>query len=529
MTVHRHKIIFGGGVRAGLFAGTLLALFLLVPAAARSQLLSSDDLVQTPAGLIPSSCITEVPNGAVIGPDGVVSLADEVVGTSNTCSAAAFFASQPEALSGPGTSGWATGVYFDAGSTVQYQAVTAHWVVPPLPPDAGAVPSYSACVYLWLGMQIPSGASQGLIQPVIGVNCHNDVFTPTPNQWYMDVAYLGTFPDGGYGFFNPAPKKVYPGDEIYGNIYPTPSTGNDFYEVYVADLTSGHQGSVYENAWTPASSWSVVLPAILEVAPGGTSYCAELPSSEIADFFDISVQAQKGGASWGTDVTITDGGVLIPTLAFYSAGPVTPYCYYTADAWYGLYSGTNWGGYDVSLGWNPDPPGGAYVWAPPAGTSVAGYAAADGGYNRAAPGCFAGEELWNRDATCYYAAGQGSAACSGGQNDYWDCITGSCSGGVCATQAACTACGTNSDCYSASFECWQPTQVCLVRPGYTCNSNSNCMSGNCVGTNPGICATSTAGQGCQQNSDCATGLTCDNRGSTNQQVLPGPFTSWTCH
>jgi hypothetical protein len=478
------------------------------------QASGQEAMVQTPSGLFPASCVTEVPNGATIGYGGVVTVDGGVVAQLQDCDDQG---SEVQPLTS--APGWAAWVYFDAGTVSganhgQYTGIDTTWSVPSVPST-----NSNQCSGLWTGItyDLASDAGKGLLQPLIAVDCYPYVdggLTPTASQWYAMDYYLGLVPGlSGRQIVYTQPFAVSQSDTI--NAYVIPNSvyydGALTYYLYTLEIYDESTSKGTEMVqYTGNPYFTAAWPAVFEVH--GVSSCDLNPSSDITYFRDIAVYEQESGEPFNYYTDVTSSGTWWPMAVtpepWYVASPD---CNYDANAWYGDYYYGNAGRYVASLQWSSvnSPLTASCV---PAFTSVDGYQELSG--TTPGPNCCSGEELWNQNSTCYTQAG-------GSCTEPWYCMSYDCAHGYCDAGVVTAGCGSNIDCISPA-KCWPPTELCLTPYSDSCTSGSDCLSGIC---SLGACAKSGSGSPCYTTSDCSTGNTCDNGGSTS---LPGPYTTWTC-
>lgn len=125
---------------------------------------ASPDWVPTPAGLTYSSCVHEVPDGAEVSADGVVSVNGTAVSSIPACPYSGIVspdASETSAGAGstppPLADGWWLNSWWTSAS--QITSLTSKWVVPPAPSSNGAL------IYLFPSVEPADGSA--IVQPVL--------------------------------------------------------------------------------------------------------------------------------------------------------------------------------------------------------------------------------------------------------------------------------------------------------------------------------------------------------------------------
>ncbi len=265
--------------------------------------LATPTTIQTPAGVFPTACVHQMPDGAAAS-GSTATLNGKVVATFEDCSLP-----HPQhhfdSASDGGTAGWAENTYFSESSP-NYVGIFSELTVPDLPPSG------SPCTYFFNAMQAPSpSGGDDIIQPLLSYNCG---WQGDSSAWVIVSFYLGWLNHASnWGVYYTTPVKVNPGDLIYMEIAPSSQYSPDegYYVIDYDDTTGGDASGGFNAIHNPQYyPWDQAFPAVLEL-PSGISTCSQLPPNNMDIFAGNAVYDQCGtwpsfcwilGGSWGTTV-----------------------------------------------------------------------------------------------------------------------------------------------------------------------------------------------------------------------------------
>ena len=260
----------------------------------------SPDWAATPDGLAFKPCIHEVPDGAAVSADGVVTLNGTTIANYGKCAYSGTVSSPssstaqsglssaeagdpspalspttgsvPATAQAPLSSGWWATSWWT--SSPQIVSVSAQWVVPSNPSANGAL------VYLF--PSIETTEMSAIVQPVL--------------QWGMSPAGGGNywaiadwFVTGDGGVYHSSLQQTVAGRTIVGTMTRASGTSSDW-TVSFTDTATG-QGKSFP-ASTSLTSWTQVQGGVLEAY--GVTSCTQLPQSGTATFSGIEITSTSG-------------------------------------------------------------------------------------------------------------------------------------------------------------------------------------------------------------------------------------------
>jgi len=264
-----------------------------LPPPSYAEAAASPDWVPTPGGLAYASCVHEVPDGAEISADGIVTVKGVAVKTIPPCP---YSGVVPVSRSMPAdqnlnngaigdgtvtppsrlTGGW--WLYSWWTSSAQITRLSAEWSVPANPASNGAL------IYLFPSVEASNGSA--IVQPVL--------------QW-------GTSPAGGGNYWAVANWFVPAnGTAIHGNLQSasagqtitgTMSRGSGTsttWTVTFTNTTAGTWSTMYVDT-SGFTSWNAVQGAVLEVY--NISSCNQLPNTYALLFRNIAVTSTSGSVT----------------------------------------------------------------------------------------------------------------------------------------------------------------------------------------------------------------------------------------
>lgn len=253
---------------------------------------ASPDWVPTPNGLAYRSCVHEVPNGAEVSADGVVTLDGVVVSTTEPCpysgmvetpdqvAAASQTAAVSDVVPGVPADGMDSGWWLNSDWLAPKQVVslTAKWTVP-------AAPKYNgATIFLFPAVQPGTGDLAAIVQPVL--------------QWGVSGAGGGNYWAIADWFVAP---KEHPGDSWYSSLIYTYTgrvlTGtmkrsSGTASKWTVTLAQEPGVDVEVTGETNMKSWRSVNGGALEVYDALN--CTRLPNVSSVKFSSIVVKDTSG-------------------------------------------------------------------------------------------------------------------------------------------------------------------------------------------------------------------------------------------
>ena len=272
----------------------LLVTWLLVPGCERTSTAPEQPLVAaragfqvpdtgwvaTPAGWYHRSCVHEIPNGAHVSKNDVVTLSNGSAYQLPSCA-------YPHYSTAPGRGGlggigplinshWIEEAYDSLGGSNNYGEVIAGWRVPRKP--SGSY-SDSSVFYSFPGLQNFDSLGLYVLQPVIQYGYNRDFGTDTSwtaNSWACDtLCRHGTY------------ISITPGDSIYGSVTESACVnGTCTWTIVTVDVTKSTRAT-YTKDYTSNFNW--VGGGVLETY--GLTTCSQYPDTGV---FYSGIQAYDG-------------------------------------------------------------------------------------------------------------------------------------------------------------------------------------------------------------------------------------------
>ena len=249
---------------------------------------ASSDWVPTPGGLTYRTCVHEIPDGAMVSPDGVVTLNGVTVSKTPPCPYSGVVREPEEADAQPGpaspasagidvaeppamSSGWWLDSWWT--SSAEIVSLSAVWTVPAKPAKNGAL------IYFFPSVEPADGSA--IVQPVLQYGV-----SPAGGGNYWALA--NWFVSSGDSYHGPL-EITAPGHKIKGTMKRA-SGSDDRWEIsFVDPLVSG---PAKVSLATGFKSLRAVQGGVLEVYH--ISSCRQLPKASSVTFSSISVASTSG-------------------------------------------------------------------------------------------------------------------------------------------------------------------------------------------------------------------------------------------
>ena len=269
-----------------------------------TALLQDTAFVITPVGELPRACVHEIPAGAVVSRDRVVSLPDGRSFKLPVCDTPPVRSSGP--LLAPTVNQYLEYVFAPVDTVNQwnhsFETIWAKWVVPNAPAN-----SYSSGKVYYTFPGLEPGAANLIVQPVLQYG-NNRGFGG--NYWSI-ASWVCSKGAPGYTCTHSVPRTVSTGDTIIGWAYPQSCVGSSCtWVVNTKSVAQNFTTTLYSGA--PQRMWYAFGGAV-EVY--NLTSCSDFPASGVY-YSEVVVQDYQGVHS------------VVPNWEPYLQSNVSPWCSY---------------------------------------------------------------------------------------------------------------------------------------------------------------------------------------------------------